>query len=187
MRLTSEQDEAPLIEALLMLAKLTEDSNTTMSLKTLNDVILLLTSQEIPIKAELYNDIGVLHYTKGSYDSARSFFELAITAISNGHAYNGNEVETTIKFNLARLEDASGNATLAQQLYGELLVEHPDYLSARIRSTYLSLAAGEIDSPTKLRSSCHSTLKTWKFVPCMATIYIARRDHRLVVLMMMSR
>lgn len=151
MRMTKEQDEAPPIEALLTLAKLTEDKNITASLNTLNDVIQLLTSQEIPVNAELYNNIGVLHYTKGSYESARTFFDLAKTAVENGHSYHGEDIKTSINFNIARLEDASGNIEEAKRLYAEILETHPDYLSARIRSVYLSLALGEPDSPEKIK------------------------------------
>lgn len=151
MRLAKEQDEAPPIETLLTLAKLTEESNTTTSLKTLNDVIQLLNTQDLPVQAELYNNIGVLHYTKGSYESARSFFELALTSAQEGHSFSGSGIETSIKFNLARLEDADGKIELARKLYDEVLAMHPDYLAARIRSIYLSLALGETDSPAKVK------------------------------------
>ncbi|VVT55082.1 uncharacterized protein SAPINGB_P004418 [Magnusiomyces paraingens] len=151
MRLSKEQDEAPPIEALLTLAKITEEKNTTTSLNTLNEVIQLIQSQEdIPVKAELYNNIGVLHYTKGSYDSARLFFDMAKKAEEDGHVFHKN-VKTSIQYNLARLEDASGNIEKARELYQEILDEHPDYLSARIRLAYLCLALGEQNGPTKVR------------------------------------
>lgn len=151
MRLSKEQDEAPPIQALLILAKLTEEKNITTSLNTLNEVIQLLQTQEAPVNAELYNNIGVLHYTKGSYDSARSFFDLAVTASSEGSSYNGKDINTTIEYNLARLEEARGNIDTARELYEEILLKHPDYLSARIRSTYLSLALGNANGPEKVR------------------------------------
>lgn len=60
-------------------------------------------------------------------------------------------VKTSIQYNLARLEDASGNIEKARELYQEILDEHPDYLSARIRLAYLCLALGEQNGPTKVR------------------------------------
>lgn len=149
-RLCKEQDESPPIEALLTLAKMTEDKNSTTSLNTLNEVIQLLTLQDVPVYPELYNNIGVLHYGKGSYDSARTFFEKALEALKDSP--EKNDIKITIDYNIARLEDASGNTELAFKLYNEILEKYPDYLDARIRTTYLALALNEADSADKVKA-----------------------------------
>lgn len=150
MRLCKEQDESPPIEALLTLSKMTEDKNSTTSLNTLNEVIQLLTLQDVPVYPELYNNIGVLHYGKGSYDSARTFFEKALDALKDSP--EKSDIKTTIDYNIARLEDASGNIELAFKLYNQILEKYPDYLDARIRTTYLALALNEADSADKVKA-----------------------------------
>lgn len=149
MRLCKEQDEAPPIEALLTLSKLTEEKDNSTALNTLSDVIHLLSTQDVPVYPELYNNVGVLHYSKGSYDSARTFFEKALESIKNDPSKA--ELETTINYNIARLEDASGNTDLALKLYANVLEKWPDYLDARIRTTYLSLALGHDDRADKMK------------------------------------
>lgn len=149
MRLCKEQDESPPIEALLTLSKLTEEKNATTSLNTLTEVIQLLTLQDVPVYPELFNNIGVLHYGKGSYDSARTFFEQALEAAKENPVKS--EIKITIDYNIARLEDARGNTELALKLYGEVLELWPDYLDARIRTTYLALALGQEDAVDKMK------------------------------------
>lgn len=149
MRLCKEQDESPPIEALLTLSKLTEEKNPTTALNTLNEIIQLLILQEVPVYPELYNNIGVLHYGKGSYESARTFFGKALEAVKD-YPEKG-DLKTTIDYNIARMEDASGNTELALELYGKVLETWPDYLDARIRATYLSLALGDKDGVDKLK------------------------------------
>lgn len=149
MRLCKEKDESPPIEALLTLAKLTEDKNSTTSLNTLNEVIQLLQLHNVPVYPELYNNIGVLHYNKGSYESARTFFEKALEAIKESPSKN--DIKITIEYNIARLEDASGNTEEALKLYGEVLEKYPGYLDARIRVAYLALALNKPDSMDKMK------------------------------------
>lgn len=138
LNVAKDQEVVPVPEALLTLAHLNEESNADIALQSLSAVLEQVDDSD-KILPHLYNNIGVLQYVKGNFEGAKSSFEKAAASISDEQT----DLRATVEYNLARLEDASGNPDKAREGYQKVLEQHPGYLDAKIRLAYLNVALNE--------------------------------------------
>ncbi|ANB13537.1 Ctr9p [Sugiyamaella lignohabitans] len=151
--LAEESKETPATEALLILSQLYEPTNVEKALaiiKRVGENQGLEPGQPLD-SVHLNNNIAVLYYLNGHYDLARQYFDGALS-LAKDDSSNSNFIPT-LTYNIARLEDAVGEPERAQDGYKKVLELAPDYLDARIRSTYLAIALSSeagADDMTKL-------------------------------------
>jgi RNA polymerase-associated protein CTR9 len=128
--------EPVILNALLTLSKLYEPRDLNQALAYLNRAIELrkLIGQDAPL--EVYNNIGVMHYLKHNTDSAAQFLQNALSKLETLPAELAAEISVTLRFNLARVKEATA-ALEAEQLYRDLVAERPDYYAARLRLVFL--------------------------------------------------
>ena len=72
----------------------------------------------------LLNNLAALRHLEGNPEEARILYEGAIT----NAAKSGEELSTTILYNLARCYEDLREVTLAQEAYDKLLARHPEYI-----------------------------------------------------------
>ena len=78
--------------------------------------------------ARLLNNLAALRHLEGNPEAARVLYECAITIA----AKNGEELSTTILYNLARCYEDLREVPMAQEAYDKLLVRHPEYIDGTI-------------------------------------------------------
>lgn len=85
---------------------------------------------------EMFNNMGSLHFRLNEYEEARKCFEKAITYAEQARevepAY-ANSILVTMRYNLARVYEASFEFDKAESLYKEILREHPKYVDCVLR------------------------------------------------------
>lgn len=147
---------------LLTLAKLYEGDQQEKALQCLQQVQQLEleaisedeSGEEQHLPPQLLNNIAVLQYHQGNHDVARELYQTALTtcaALAQKNAANvdTDALVTTLTYNLARLEEASGNVDEATKLYEGLLARHEDYVDANMRLTYIYLRKSPPDDGIK--------------------------------------
>ncbi len=149
-RLSGDSKSMQLVEILHTLSRLHEGDNNTKALDFLSKAVTMTQELGVQVPAEAQNNLGVFHYDKGNFESAKSLFQVAYDDIKSKLANNkdqGDNKDTehyqsllvTLKFNLARSDEAAGNIQEACKQYEEILSEEPDYVSASIRLCYLDI------------------------------------------------
>lgn len=145
-------NEPVALNAYLLLSRLYENKDISQSLNYLLRAIDLRKKIGKDAPMQVYNNIGVFQFTKGSYDDAVKYFEDAEERVetSNGHVENGSSehklldtpYKVTLSFNLARAKELS-DKDASIRLYEELVLEVPQYFSAKLRLLFLDCLTGE--------------------------------------------
>ena len=80
------------------------------------------------------NNIAALHHLDGRFESARALYEEALgeLAASGTDDDASDATSTTILYNLARVYEDSGEATMAKEAYDKLLTRHPEYIDGTL-------------------------------------------------------
>ena len=98
---------------------------------------------------EMLNNIGSLHYRLNNYEESRKCFERGITYAEQARevepAY-ANSILVTMRYNLARVYEASFEFDKAETLYKEILREHPKYVDCVLRLGCMARDRGQIYS-----------------------------------------
>ena len=81
-------------------------------------------------KAEprLLNNLGTIHQLAGRLDQARSTYENALTTAASLDSGAGEQMTTSILYNLARVYEEQGEEGMAKEAYDKLLARHPEYV-----------------------------------------------------------
>ncbi|KAK4055542.1 protein required for normal CLN1 and CLN2 G1 cyclin expression [Microbotryomycetes sp. JL201] len=113
----------------------------------------------------LLNNIGVLLYQKGRYDSAQATFEEALTevgakiAAEEGVISQANDaLFTPAMFNRGVTLEALGKADEAEAMYQQVLNSHPEYVDAKARLALMAMKATGKDR-TKQLDAAHVLIK----------------------------
>ncbi|ODQ65156.1 TPR-like protein [Nadsonia fulvescens var. elongata DSM 6958] len=150
-RLSKDKNEPVPIEVFVTIAKIKQGTDNNGALTALENALSTLKDNDKAASIELQNNIGVLHYTMGSLDSARTYFEMALeecekqkseTESSESSEKKRIEAEflVSVTYNIARLEEAAGSADKARSLYHKVNELAPGYIDARIRLAYMDVA-----------------------------------------------
>ncbi|KAG2487876.1 hypothetical protein HYH03_013459 [Edaphochlamys debaryana] len=104
------------------------------------------------IPDRLLNNAAVLHYRSGDVSAALALLQRALQIMNRAEAAGGVPSamhRATLNFNQARLMEAAGEYKQAEQLYKDVLAEHPTYIDCRLRLACMARARG--DHPEALR------------------------------------
>ena len=98
---------------------------------------------------EMLNNIGSLHYRLNNHEQSRIWFEKGISYAEQARevepAY-ANSILVTMRYNLARVCEASFEFDKAETLYKEILREHPKYVDCVLRLGCMARDRGQIYS-----------------------------------------
>ncbi|KAK7203647.1 hypothetical protein BZA70DRAFT_71265 [Myxozyma melibiosi] len=135
------------IDVHITLSMLYESENINQAITSLEHAMALqrqITEGGI-VDPRLLNNMGVLRYHKGSYEEARELFQSGLSQITSEEfkAENRESLLVTMTYNLARLEEQTGNVEEAKTLYQEIDERMSGYVDARIRLCYLAIAEAE--------------------------------------------
>uniref|UniRef100_A0A060TD88 ARAD1D41162p n=1 Tax=Blastobotrys adeninivorans TaxID=409370 RepID=A0A060TD88_BLAAD len=137
LRITKEQNDVPSMQALLTLSRLTEDSDLVNAQSYLEEVVQFHKIDGFAF--EIYNNLGVFNYMQGNLDASKEQFKKALEC-ETGDNDNANDI--TVKYNMARLEDAMGNMDEAKEGYNQVLASQPEYTNAKLRLAFLAFSSG---------------------------------------------
>jgi RNA polymerase-associated protein CTR9 len=114
---------------------------------TASKLIRDLHGKDTPI--EMLNNMGSLHYRLNNNDESRKCFEKGISYAEQARevepAY-ANSILLTMRYNLARVCEASFEFDKAETLYQEILREHPKYVDCVLRLGCMARDRGQIYS-----------------------------------------
>lgn len=79
----------------------------------------------------LINNLATLRHFSSRLDEARSMYERALTDASSQGTRESDSMATSILYNLARVYEDQGEATVAKDAYEKLLARHPEYVDGR--------------------------------------------------------
>lgn len=127
------------VEAWIELAQILEQNDLQGSLNayaTATQILKEKVQEDIP--PEILNNVAALHYRLGHMTEAKSKLDAAIerAKIDAEQEQDGQYYESimvTMKYNLGRLNEAMCSFDKADQLYKEILKEHPNYIDCYLR------------------------------------------------------
>ncbi|KIJ50411.1 hypothetical protein M422DRAFT_159950 [Sphaerobolus stellatus SS14] len=90
---------------------------------------------------KLLTNLAALKHMEGHPAEARELYENALVTA----AKNGEELTTTMLYNLARCYEDLGEITKAQEAYDKLLSRHPEYVDAKIRQAHILQSVNQIN------------------------------------------
>ncbi|CAB4253490.1 similar to Saccharomyces cerevisiae YOL145C CTR9 Component of the Paf1p complex [Maudiozyma barnettii] len=128
---TAKKNQLVTPRAYLLLSQLYEIRNHyKQSLELLSKVVDELTFiNEDSVPLEIYNNMGCFYFINGEVEAANKYFKSA------QELNHDKSVAITIDFNVARSDECT-NIEASEAVYGNILQEHPSYLSAKIRELY---------------------------------------------------
>lgn len=141
-KLATDQNEPVALSALFTLSRLYEDKDLNKALEylqTAKDQEIATGKSENEVSYALLNNIGSL--TTLFDRDATANFESALASLKNRSELDPElqkAADVTLRYNVARSKEATGNPQDAMELYESILNDSPNYTSARIR--YLLLA-----------------------------------------------
>ncbi|UJR10596.1 hypothetical protein I4U23_014793 [Adineta vaga] len=138
------------IDSWIQLAEILEGVDLQGSLDaylTASRLIREVHSRDTPM--EMLNNMGSLHYRLNNYEESRKCFEKGISYAEQARevepAY-ANSILVTMRYNLARVCEASFEFDKAETLYKEILREHPKYVDCVLRLGCMARDRGQIYS-----------------------------------------
>lgn len=124
------------VEAWVELASLSEQCDTQTALSAYRTAIKLYEENSNPVPPELYNNIAALLFSTDSLIESEKYYTLALERsqeeMPNNELHYGSIVYT-IKYNMGRLFEAKHELTKAEEIYKNILIQHPMYLDCYLR------------------------------------------------------
>ncbi|SMN19483.1 similar to Saccharomyces cerevisiae YOL145C CTR9 Component of the Paf1p complex [Maudiozyma saulgeensis] len=128
---TAKKNQLVTPRAYLLLSQLYEIRNHyKQSLEFLSKVVdelEFINEDNVPL--EIYNNMGCFYFINGEVETANKYFKSA------QELNQDKSVAITIDYNVARSDELT-NIEGSEAVYGNILLEHPSYLSAKIRELY---------------------------------------------------
>ncbi|CAF3361322.1 unnamed protein product [Rotaria socialis] len=138
------------IDSWIQLAEILEGVDLQASLDaymTASKLIRDMHHKDTPM--EMLNNMGSLHYRLNNYEESRKCFEQGILYAEQARevepAY-ANSILVTMRYNLARVCEASFEFDKAETLYKDILREHPKYVDCVLRLGCMARDRGQIYS-----------------------------------------
>ncbi|CAE6443591.1 unnamed protein product [Rhizoctonia solani] len=134
------------------IARLWQKDNIDKAMKALIQAVKLAGSPD----ARLINNVAVMRHMEGDLTAAKAGYEEA-AMIGGG---DSGDVVTTVLYNLGRLHEDLGDATMAGEVFDKLLARHPEYVDATLRKAQLYLSAGRTsDAAALVKQASHTHSK----------------------------
>ncbi|EDO34243.1 predicted protein, partial [Nematostella vectensis] len=136
------------VEAWIELAGILEQSDVQAALQAYGTASRLLKEKvEADVPPEILNNVGALHFRLGNLKEAKRFYESSLDR-SKQESHNDesyyNAISVTTTYNLARLHEAMCEIDKAEQLYKNILREHPNYVDCYLRLGCMARNRGQI-------------------------------------------
>lgn len=125
------------IEAWIELAQILEQNDLQGSLQayaTATQILKEKVREDIP--PEILNNVAALHYRMENLDEARAKLEQAMERAKAEAEHDSqyyDSIAVTMKYNMARLNEAMCSFDVADKLYKDILKEHPNYIDCYLR------------------------------------------------------
>lgn len=125
------------VEAWIELAQILEQNDLQGSLAayaTATQILKEKVNEDIP--PEILNNVAALHYRLGNLSEAKTKLDAAIERAkieSEQDPQYYESISVTMKYNLGRLNEAMCAYDKADQLYKDILKEHPNYIDCYLR------------------------------------------------------
>ncbi|KAH7343980.1 hypothetical protein B0J17DRAFT_644869 [Rhizoctonia solani] len=134
------------------IARLWQKDNVDKAMKALIQAAKLAGSPD----ARLINNVAVMRHMEGDLTAAKAGYEEA-AMIGGG---DSGDVVTTVLYNLGRLHEDLGDATMAGEVFDKLLARHPEYVDATLRKAQLYLSTGRTsDAAALVKQASHTHSK----------------------------
>lgn len=144
------QHDSEDIDAWIQYAEILEGVDLQSSLNAyLKASKLILDNHHRDIPMEMLNNMGSLHFRLNDYEESRKCFERGITYAEQAREVEptyANSILVTMRYNLARVYEASFEFDKAESLYKEILREHPKYVDCVLRLGCMARDRGQIYS-----------------------------------------
>lgn len=136
------------IEAWIELAQILEQNDLQGSLQayaTATQILKDKVKEDIP--PEILNNVAALHYRLGNLGEAQEKLKLAMSRARVEAEHDSqyyDSIAVTMKYNLARLNEAMCSFDVADKLYKDILKEHPNYIDCYLRLGCMARDKGQI-------------------------------------------
>jgi RNA polymerase-associated protein CTR9 len=117
------------VEMYLELARLWEKENVEKAMSAYQEAKRISEATSKGVDPRIVNNIAVLNHLGGALSDARALYEQALGIVSTTWASDENMdgMSTTVLYNLARVYEDQGDASVAKEAYDKLLSRHPEY------------------------------------------------------------
>lgn len=136
------------IEAWIELAQILESTDIPGALNSYGIAMKILKEQlHEDIPPEILNNVASLHFRLGNYLDCKRFYEAALTSIDadpTAASSYYSAIRVSVKYNLARLQEAMCEFNDAEKNYGEILKQYPQYTDCLLRLGCMCRDRGKI-------------------------------------------
>lgn len=101
----------------------------------------------LEIPAEIYNNVAALYFRLGNYQESLTYYNNALKRCNDELQMEEQYfklIQVTINYNLGRLYEATHNYKNAEQIYKDILREHPNYVDCFLRLGCMARDLGQI-------------------------------------------
>lgn len=112
------------------IARLWQEDNVERTAKAFRDASRVSAASG-QVDPRLLNNLGALQHMEGNLDEGRIMYEDALTKAATLSAEDGEDMSTSILYNLAKVYEDSGEHTMAKEAYEKLLSRHPEYVDGQ--------------------------------------------------------
>merc|ERR1719210_2118173 len=136
------------VEAWIELAQILEQNDLVESLKCYKTATKILQDKvEADVPPEILNNVGSLNFRLHKMEEARECFETAFSraeseAEDDERYYK--QIMVTVRYNLARINEALCQHDRAEKLYKEILMDCPNYIDCYLRLGCMARDRGQI-------------------------------------------
>jgi RNA polymerase-associated protein CTR9 len=118
------------MEMHLEIARLWEKESIEKAMIAYQDARKISETSTRGVDPRIVNNIGVLEHLQGKLPESRAQYEVALGVVATTWANDENMdgISTTLLYNLARVYEDQGEASMAKEAYDKLLSRHPEYI-----------------------------------------------------------
>ncbi|XP_046910876.1 RNA polymerase-associated protein Ctr9 [Dermatophagoides farinae] len=141
------------VEAWIELAQLLEQSDLQGALNCYQNAIKIFreiadhNDNNLEIPAEIYNNVAALYFRLGNYKQSADYYKSALKRCQEELQIEEHYlklIQVTINYNLGRLYEAIHEYNKAEQIYKDILREHPNYVDCYLRLGCMARDLGQI-------------------------------------------
>merc|ERR1712013_681426 len=136
------------VEAWIELAQILEQTDLNESLKSYKTATKILQDKvEADVPPEILNNVGSLNFRLGKLEESRECFETALAraeAEAEDDERYYKQIIITIRYNLARINEALCQHDKSERLYKDILMDCPNYIDCYLRLGCMASDRGQI-------------------------------------------
>jgi len=136
------------VEAWIELAQILEQTDLDASLQSYKTATRILQDKvEADVPPEILNNVGSLHFRLNKLQDAKECFETALDrakAEAEDDERYYSQIAITIRYNLARINEALCQHDTSERLYKDILMECPNYIDCYLRLGCMARDRGQI-------------------------------------------